>query len=217
MSPQADRVRKPFNLRGEILRKGTHILALVVPVMFIHLPKRTSLWLVTLGALVAMVQDVLRIHSRRFRRALYRFWGSIYRRWEIKRLSGASYILSAAALALVLFEKCVAALVMVYIIVGDTAAVFVGKLLGKHTIYCRRNADGTVRCKTVEGTAAFLVSAALAGLFIPNVPIGWKFAGAALATTVEVSSYIVDDNLTVPLVVGVVLQLAIFGEITPSL
>ena len=203
------------SLWGEILRKGTHIGALIIPIMFLHLPRETSLWIVTLGAVVALTQDILRIYHRGFRKFIYRFWGDIYREWEVKRFTGAGYILPAAALSIYFFHPKIAALVMVYIIVGDTAAVFVGRLWGRHTIYSRRNPDGTVRRKTVEGTLAFFISALAAGFFVPSVEWQWNLIGAALATIVEMASFFIDDNITVPLIVGTVLQLGIYGHFMP--
>ncbi|MCD6531510.1 hypothetical protein J7K99_03600 [bacterium] len=205
------------SLWGEILRKGTHIGALIIPIMFLHLSKETSLWIVTLGAVVALGQDILRVYHRGFRKFIYHFWGNIYRKWEIKRFTGAGYILPAAALSIYFFHPQVAALVMTYIIIGDTAAVFVGKLWGRHTIYVRRNPDGTVRRKTVEGTSAFFVSSFIAGFFIPGIGLWWNLLGAALATIVEMISFSIDDNITVPMIVGTVLQLGIYGKFMPYL
>jgi len=202
-----------MKLRGELLRKGTHIGALIIPVMFLYLPRETALWIVIAGAIVALLQDILRIYHPAVRRAIYRIMGDIYRRWELKRLSGAAYILCAATLAAFIFEKHIAALVMVYIIVGDTAAVFVGRAFGKHIIYTRRNPDGTLRKKTIEGTAAFFIASAIAALFIPQIPLLWKLLGALIATIVELASFFIDDNITVPIIVGAILQFAIHGEL----
>ena len=202
-----------MKLRGELLRKGTHIGALIIPVIFLYLPRETALWMVIAGAIVALLQDILRIYHPAVRKAIYRMMGDIYRRWELKRLTGATYILSAAALAIIMFEKHIAALVMVYIIVGDTAAVFVGRAFGKHIIYARRNPDGTLRKKTIEGTTAFFVASAIAAMFIPQVPLVWKILGAFIATLVELVSFFIDDNITVPIIVGIILQFAIYGKL----
>ena len=203
-------------LLGELMRKSTHIGALAVPIMFVLLEREAALWIVTGAALIALTQDLLRIYHPAARKVIYRFWGYIYRRWELKRLSGASYILIAAALSLFLFEKHIAALVMVYIIVGDTAAVFIGKMWGRHLIYSRRNPDGTVRKKTLEGTLAFLLSTIVAALFMPQVPLLWKMLGALMATLVELLSFFIDDNFSVPFVVGLILQLAIYGDVVAA-
>ncbi len=205
-----------MTFRGELLRKGTHIVALIVPFMFLQLKRSTALWLVSIGAVVALLQDILRIYNKGFRRFLYRAVGEIYRRWEMKRLGGASYILIAGALSLFLFDEKVAALSMVFIIVGDTAAVFIGTKWGKHALYKRRNPDSTIRKKTIEGTAAFLVSSLMASLFVPGIPPLWKVVGAFIATAVEVGSYFIDDNFSVPIITGMVLQVGIYGKLVMS-
>lgn len=205
-----------MKMRGELIRKGTHIGALIIPVMFLLLKRNTALWLVTIGACIALIHDLLRIYHSGFRRFIYRLLGDIYRRWEIKRLGGSTYILGAAALSLFLFNKNIAALVMVFITVGDTAAVFVGTFWGRHTIYRRRNSDGSVRKKTIEGAMAFFISSAMVSLFVPSVPIMWKIVGAFIATVIELISFFIDDNFTVPLITGIILQLGIHGAIVAS-
>ncbi len=205
-----------MKLRGEILRKGTHIGALIIPIIFLTLERTTALWIVSIGAAAAITIDLLRIYNRGFRKFIYKFIGDVYRRWEVKRLGGSSYILVAAALSLFLFDENIAALVMTYIILGDTAAVFIGTLWGRHKIYNHRNSDGSVRQKTAEGTIAFFIISALGALFIPEIPLLWKISGAALATLVELGSFFIDDNFSVPIVVGIVLQLSIYGHLVAS-
>ncbi|RKZ27748.1 hypothetical protein DRQ26_02535 [bacterium] len=205
-----------MKLRGEILRKGTHIGALIVPIIFLVFDRNVALWITYIGAVVAITIDLLRIYNRRFRKFIYHLMGDVYRRWETKRLGGSSYILVAAVLSLFLFDNKIAALVMVFIILGDTAAVFVGTFFGRHLIYSHRNSDGSVRKKTLEGTIAFFVASVLGAIFVPGVTFMWKFVGAALATAVELGSFFIDDNFSVPLIVGAVLQLAIYGNFVAS-
>ncbi|MCD6594814.1 hypothetical protein J7L68_03980 [bacterium] len=204
-----------MNLTGELIRKSTHIGALIIPIMFLILPRETSLWIISLVAIIVLAQDLLRIYHKGFRKFIYHFWGTIYRRWELKRLGGSSYILCAATLAIYFFKPNIAALVMIYISVGDTFAVFVGTLWGKHIIYAHRNSDGTFRKKTIEGTSVFFISSVLAGLFVPDIPIVWNIIGAGLATVVEALSFFIDDNFTVPIITGLVLQFAIYGQLMP--
>ncbi len=204
-----------MKLSGELLRKGTHIGALIIPAMFLVFPRNVSVWIIAIGALVSLTQDILRIYNKKFRKFIYNFWGNIYRRWEIRRLGGASYILCAAVVSIFFFKQNIAALVMIYTSVGDTFAVFIGTYFGKNTIYSHRNSDGSFRKKTIEGTSAFFISALLAGFLVPSIPVLWNFIGASLATAVECFSFFIDDNFTVPIVTGVVLQLALYGQFMP--
>ncbi len=206
---------KSSKYTGELMRKGTHLIALVIPVGFILISRDIAIWLITIAAAIALIHDFLRIYNKGFQKFIYALWGKMYRRWEIKRLGGSSYILIGAALALFLFDPAIAALGMVYIIIGDTAAVFVGKMWGRHTIYARRNPDNTFRRKTLEGSCAFCISAAIAGLFIPGIPLIWKLVGALIASLVELLSFFIDDNFSVPIITGVIIQLAIYGKLMP--
>ncbi len=192
-------------------------MATIIPLMFLFLPRRYAFIIVLSGTIISLAQDFLRIFNPIFRKLIYRFWGDIYRRWEIKRLGGATYILFASVISIFLFEEHIAALVMIYIIYGDTAAAFAGKFWGNHIIYKIRNVDGTFRKKTIEGTVAFFIGAFVAGMFVPDISFIWKLAGATLACLVEVASFFIDDNLTVPIVVGLIIQFAIYGELAMTL
>lgn len=190
---------------GEIARKGTHIGVLIITFTFLHFPRDIALITVFAGAIIALTQDLLRIYNPAFRRFVYRSWGKIYRSWEQKRLGGAVYILTAASLTILFFEPRIAGIVMAYISVGDTLAVFTGRRYGKILLWQNRNKDGTVRRKTLEGSIAFFIGAFLAGFLVPSVPLKWNIIGAFVATIVEACSLWVDDNLTVPVITGAVM------------
>ena len=119
----------------------------------------------------------------------------VLRPHEARRFSGGTYILAAGTLSAVLFPKPIAVAVLIYIILGDTAAVFVGRSIGRLRI----------GSKTVEGSIGFFLAALAGVLWIPTLPMELKVIGAALAAVVEVLPIPADDNLTVPLVSGAVM------------
>lgn len=129
-------------------------------------------------------------------------------------MTGSTYLLTGGALSLYLFEPNIAAVSTGFIIVGDIFAAFVGKIYGRHVIYSHRNSDCTIRKKTWEGSSAFFVGALITGLCVPGISLLDTFLGAAVATLVELVSFFIDDNFSVPIAVGIFLQFIMHGHLS---
>lgn len=200
--------------QGEIMRKGTHIVALSIPLGFLFIPRGVALCIIVCVALGSALHDFLRVHHKPFRKFIYRLWGKMYRRWELRRMTGSTYLLTGGALSLYLFEPNIAAVSTGFIIVGDIFAAFVGKIYGRHVIYSHRNSDCTIRKKTWEGSSAFFVGALITGLCVPGISLLDTFLGAAVATLVELVSFFIDDNFSVPIAVGIFLQFIMHGHLS---
>ena len=84
-----------------------------------------------------------------------------------------------------------------FIILGDIFSALVGRKYGLVVF-----GD-----KTLEGSLGFFVACLLAIAVIPGFPLVIGIAGAAIATLVEALDLAIDDNLSVPLISGVAMQL----------
>lgn len=125
--------------------------------------------------------------------------GSMLRDHESTDLTGASYILSGAVLTIALFSKPVAVAALGFIILGDIAAALVGRKFGKTKI-----GD-----KTLEGSLTFFGVCILVTLLVPNLSIVIGIIGALIATICEAMTLPVDDNLIVPIISGLVMQILV--------
>jgi len=117
--------------------------------------------------------------------------------------TGASYILTAFCLTIALFFKPIAITAMVFIIVGDTFAALIGRRYGKHKFF---------RNKSIEGSFACLLSTIAVALFVSNLlflELKVGLIGAFIATFVEALPLGIDDNVTVPLLSGLVMAIMI--------
>jgi dolichol kinase len=120
-----------------------------------------------------------------------------------KNLSGASYVFLACTLSVLLFPKLFAITGIAVLILGDIAAALIGRKFGKHKFFF----------KSLEGTAAFFVVSSIVILIIPKVEgllieyfIG--FAAVAVGALAENLSYgWADDNLTIPISIGLTMAL----------
>ncbi|MEL6616548.1 MAG: hypothetical protein AAFQ43_12470, partial [Bacteroidota bacterium] len=143
---------------AEVRRKALHLLAIVIPVGILALGRETALWLLVPLATVALVLDTARHRVRWLRDPLHRVFSPLMRPEEIPPFggpivyNGATMMCVAAALCVALFSPIVAAAAMLMQMIGDAAAALVGRQIGK------TKWPGSP--KSVEGTAAFVVTAA---------------------------------------------------------
>jgi dolichol kinase len=189
---------KDIGFAREAGRKAIHLFALVMPIGLWFVPQPYARLILFGFFLLLAAIDIARWTPTRLSRFLRLTLGSVLRPHERRRFSGGTYILAAGALCSVLFPKPVAVAVLICIIVGDTAAVFVGRSIGKIRI----------GQKTLEGSVAFFVTSLACILWIPGLSWQVKLLGAAVAAIVEACPIPMDDNLTVPLAAGLVMVMA---------
>jgi dolichol kinase len=115
-----------------------------------------------------------------------------------KNLNGASYVFIGATLTLWIFPKIIFITAFTMLIICDIAAALIGRKFGKHKFLA----------KSLEGTLAFFVFSIIVVLFTPK--INWLpfeyligIAGGAVGAIIENVSYgWADDNLTIPISIG---------------
>jgi dolichol kinase len=119
------------------------------------------------------------------------------------RILGTTYFLVGTLITILFFSKSIAICVLLFTVFGDAASAIVGtkygsiKLIGK---------------KSLQGTLAFLIVCLLVGFGLVNLP-GITLlpllilVGAVIATLVELLPIPIDDNLTVPIITGVLMEI----------
>jgi len=186
-----------ITFQAELVRKGIHLFALVIPIGYVLVTFPTAIFWVGLSAAVSILIDLSRFRHWRIWKYLAILLTPIIREHEIKGgFTGASYILVTSALTIFIFPKTIAIAAIVFIIIGDTAAALIGRKYGRHKL---------IKNKSIEGSLACLISLAAISFAIPGLPTEAGLAGALTATLAEAFSGPLDDNLTVPLSSGVVM------------
>ena len=114
--------------------------------------------------------------------------------------SGSVYVLFSALLSTLFFSKEIAIISLTVMLVSDTCAAIFGRLFGSRKLYGQ---------KSLEGTTVFFISA-LYIMIAYNHLFPTSYAGiiaCTLATLCELfeSKLKIDDNLSIPLVIGFVL------------
>lgn len=171
--------------------------ALSIPLGYYFLPKRTALLILLPIVLITLAGDIIRLKELPGSRLIKRIFGGMLRDHENSDLSGASYILSGATLTIAFFSKPVALAALGFIILGDIAAALVGRRYGRIKI-----GD-----KTLEGSFTFFGVSLLVALLVPDLGFGIGIIGALVATIIEALTLPLDDNLIVPLIAGLAMQI----------
>ena len=190
---------KDISLSAELIRKGIHLFALVIPVGYYFVSFPVAVVGISAPAAIAILLDLARFKRWRLWTLVSRLLTPIIRDHEVRGgFTGASYILTASAIVIVVFPKSIAIAAITFIIIGDTAAALVGRMWGRHKLIGR---------KSIEGSSACLLSLILVSFLIPGLPTPVGIVGAVSACLAEAFSGKIDDNLAVPVFSGLVMLL----------
>jgi dolichol kinase len=184
--------------RGEIARKLIHYTSTVIPVTYFFLLNRTTiLGLLSICTLLMFIAEFLRMYQPTCRQLYQRIFGWLTRPHEMaNQFTGATYVFMGSFLAVLLFPKSLAVMVLLFVTIGDPTACIIGRLFGRLKLINR---------KTLEGTLAFFLSGLLVTFWIPAIPLVLKLLGLLIAAAVELMPWKIDDNIAIPLISGMAL------------
>ena len=209
-----------ISYKAEIFRKSLHLLALVVPIGMYILGKKLALVLLIPTILLALTIEWARVRSETVARCVHLVFGFMMREDEIPpiggrvKINGATWILISAAVLLLLFPVHIAVVSLVVFMASDAAAALIGRPFGKH--------KWGNSAKSIEGSGAFFGTALflllLLGSWMPELSSTrgeiahawveeWPVYAfiAACAAIVEALPIPINDNLRVPVVIGILL------------
>ena len=191
-----------IDFKGELLRKAIHFCSLSIPIIYNFITKETALSILIPLTLFSVTVDFSRYFIPSLSKFIYKVFGFIMREHEFdekkKNLNGASYVFIAATLTLWIFPKVIFISAFTMLIICDIAAALIGRRFGKRKFLA----------KSLEGTLAFFVFAAIVVLFTPKIEGNFiefiiGLLGGAVGAIIENISYgWADDNLTIPVSIG---------------
>jgi len=178
-------------------RKMYHVLASsMFPLAYLYPPfgstiSQTHDWILMVAGgcfVVSFVFDLLRLSNHQLNSQFMQFFSAFIRRTEVDKFNGSTFLCLAFFAVVFLFPRPVAIAAMFFLSLGDAAAELSGKNFGRIRIFS----------KSLEGSLGFFFVAFVTAwvLFFD-----WKLAllGGIAAALVELFSFELDDNLTVPL------------------
>jgi len=193
-----------IDFRNELVRKGIHLFSLSIPIIYFLIPRSLALTLLIPVTAAFVGSDLARLYIPAVGRRYSRWFGWLLRRHEqngqTKRLNGASNVLISAVLCVLLFPKVITISAFTILIISDTTSALFGRRFGRHPFFG----------KSLEGSSAFFLSALLVIAVAPKIdylPLEYLIgiAASAVGTVVEALSIHIDDNLSIPISISLVM------------
>jgi dolichol kinase len=185
--------RKLFHLLG-----GLGLLSL-----YYAFGRKTALQLYGVLAVLVLALEIARLRISAWNRFLYTYFGSFVRENEERRLTGTVPYILGVGLSLWAFSAPAASTAICFLAFGDVAATTIGQRFGRTRI----------GKKSLEGTVAFVAAALFSGYLLSfaelRISSGIMILGALVAAGVELLPLPLNDNLTIPLIAGAAMELAL--------
>ncbi len=193
-----------IDYKAEIARKAIHFCSLSIPIIYYFIERDLALMILVPVTLAFLTVDLLRYYHKPTADLFYRIFRFMLRKHELdhtaKRFNGATNVLIAATLCVIIFPKLIVLTAFPILIISDSVAALFGRRYGKRKFLQ----------KSVEGSVAFFIFALLVIYFTPKIEYSTEeyiigMVAALVGTVVEAGSWKIDDNLSIPLSVGVVM------------
>jgi dolichol kinase len=203
-----------IDYKSEFIRKSIHLCSLSIPTIYFFISKRLALELLVPLFLAFLIVDLARFFSKPVQTWFYRWFRWLLRKHETdqgtKRLTGATNILLSAILCVLLFPKIITVNAFAILIISDITSALFGRRFGRRRFFQ----------KSLEGAMAFFVSAAAVVFLAPKIHgLTLEYAigifAAAVGAVVEAASTTIDDNISVPLAIGLVMW-ALYALLLPT-
>ncbi len=175
--------------------------AIIFPILYTFISKYSILILIGSVTLFFLFVDLSRILSKRINFFVFERLSFFFREKEKHTFSTATQFLVAIFLTILLFERSIASMAIIFVTFGDIFAKFTGFQFGKIKMFG----------KSLEGTLAYFASSLLLGLLWTNImplPANLIVLGALAASLTELVPLGVSDNFSIPLISASVMRIA---------
>ncbi len=172
-------------------------LAVIFPLLYFVIEKRTLLVLVGGVALFFIIVDIVRLISRKINVLLIK--AIFIKPKELKVFSSMSFFLMASFITILIFNKEIAILALTFLIFGDLFSKIFGSAFGKIKFFK----------KSLEGSLTYFATCLVIGyIFIHfiSLPFWVILVGGLAAAITEVLPIGIDDNFTVALISSAVME-----------
>ena len=192
----------------ELKRKIIHLIGLLIPICYYFFRERDPIAIIILLLLTAIYffLELLRLTNKRAQRYFLTHFSSLLRTHEKQKITGTGYYLLSGLLSVSLFKKELAIACLSFLVLGDMFAAIIGTRFGHNKIIAGKSLEGSLACFIV----CLVIGLFIAWLFPNYLNLKIIAIGAFVATIVELLPLGLDDNLTIPLISGLVMEISIY-------
>jgi diacylglycerol kinase (CTP) len=190
-----------------VSRKIWHCFGICIMAVIYNFATIRTSWIIVLSICAILIPiDILRLRRPGLNKAIVRLFSRVMRNNESEAISGMTYLFLGAAFLLIMNQKHVVTLTLLFVAFGDPVASFFGIRFGKDRILGNKTLQGTmaafVLCTTISAlyyyfnnimTERLLIVAPLSGLI------------GALAELLPIGK--LDDNFSFPVLGSILLYL----------
>ena len=185
---------------AEFKRKVFHLLGLALPLSYrlSLLQQEQVIFITSLFLLGSLTVEIVRMRTQplpmfelTMRRTL--------RRTEQTTMAAYVYWLAGALVTFFFFSRAIAATAIAASLLGDTSSAVAGTGIGRHSISWNKQ-------KSVEGTLAGALTTLSVTLLFTDFSLILGVASAVSYVVLDVTRIPLDDNLTLPISLGIVLS-----------
>lgn len=184
-------------LKFEIKRKFFHILFMSYFFIYYITFTTTNSKIISLIPLFTILLILLILEIQRINQKLrIPIFQNLWRREESKKFGGEIYYMLGVIFSILIFDLRIALISIAMLTFGDAVSAVIGVAFGKHKI------KSSNKKTSIEGSIAELIANLTIGFMLWQ---NWIIIPMALTATL-VETYIVklDDNLTIPIITGIV-------------
>jgi dolichol kinase len=190
---------------NKIGRKIYHVTGgLILIAVYARIGREPGLWMLLGVTLFATALDLIRLKNQAFNRFIFKYFPKFIRDSEKNVLTGTPWYMMGILAAAALYSTPVAVYSVVFLACGDVAATTVGERWGTIKVAGK---------KSLQGTIAFYAASVIAGAVVSHffypMSAAVIIAGAVAASVVEIMPIPINDNLSIPVIAGAVMQLMV--------
>ncbi len=189
-----------ISLKGEFYRKTIHLFSSSIPIGYLFIPKHIVLYIIIPILILMLVVEALKYKSEFIYGLYLKHFKFLLRDHETDRgkirVNGASWLLIADVLCIILFPIYIAVTGMLLLSLSDSISGIIGRLYGRKQFAPNRSYAGTITFFLVGIAIVFLTPK-----YQYNAAEYYAAIAALFVTTIADSIRLpVDDNLLIPVV-----------------
>ena len=182
--------------RGEIMRKIIHLSSSVFPFSILFFDVYLCKIIFPIIALIFFMIDYLRINNGNFNKIYSTIFNVVTRKSEESIINGGTYVFISAAICVHIFTPTIAVISLLVLSICDSLAAIIGIPYGRTNFFD----------KSLEGSLIFFISC-LCILYLFSIDWRIAIASTTITTLIESKKLHMDDNILIPLTMGILLSI----------